>query len=174
MTQVTHDDAFPYRALYMHAPARRNVPSNSKVRHCASLRHPARGLPMTREDLPRRRAADVVTFEHEGRRWTATAGRFADGRLAELFLDAPKVSPLADAARESAILVSLALQHGCAVETIRHALDGRGVSPVGAALAAISRGGAGDGAAGEENPSAARAGDLGAVEQNRGGKHAER
>lgn len=89
---------------------------------------------MTRKDLPQRRAADVMTFDHEGRRWTASAGRFADGTLAELFLDAPKESPLADAARESAILVSLALQHGCTVEMIRHALDGRDVSPIGAAL----------------------------------------
>ena len=43
---------------------------------------------MTRKDLPQRRAADVMTFDHEGRRWTASAGRFADGTLAELFLDA--------------------------------------------------------------------------------------
>ena len=93
---------------------------------------------MTREDLPPRRGADVVTFEHEGRRWTATAGRFADGRLAEIFLDAPKESPLADAAREAAILASIALQHGASLDTIRHALDGRDQSPIGAALAAIS------------------------------------
>lgn len=93
---------------------------------------------MTREALPNRRAAEVVTFQHQRRQWTASAGRFSDGRLAELFLDAPKESPLADAARESAILVSLAFQHGCALETILHALDGRDVSPTGAALAAIS------------------------------------
>jgi hypothetical protein len=80
----------------------------------------------------------VITFEHKGRRWTATAGRFVDGRVAELFLDAPKESPLADAAREAAILVSLALQHGCSVDTIRHALDGRDVSPIGAALAVLT------------------------------------
>ena len=90
---------------------------------------------MSRDRLPTRRGADVVTFEHEGRRWTATAGRFDDGRIAELFLDTDKESAVADAARESAILASLALQHGCDVETIRHALDGRDVSPIGAALA---------------------------------------
>lgn len=95
---------------------------------------------MTREALPPRRAADVLSFVHGGRAWTATAGRFEDGRLAELFLDAAKASPLADAARESAILVSLALQHGCSVETIIHALDGRDVSPIGAALAGLTKG----------------------------------
>ncbi len=85
--------------------------------------------------MPNRRPAEVVTFDHNRRRWTATASRFSDGRLAEIFLDLPKESPLADAARESAILASLALQHGCSVETILHALDGRDASPISAALA---------------------------------------
>jgi hypothetical protein len=89
---------------------------------------------MTRNHLPDRRGADVITFEHEGRLWTASFGRFDDGRLAEIFLDAPKESPLADAARESAILASLALQHGCSAEIILHALDGRDAGPIGAAL----------------------------------------
>ena len=88
-----------------------------------------------RLSLPNRRRAALVTFAHGGRKWTASFGHFDDGRLAEVFLDPPKESPLADAMRETAILASLALQHGCAVETIRHALDGRAVSPIGAALA---------------------------------------
>ena len=89
---------------------------------------------MSRDHLSERRGADVVTFEHEGRRWTASFGRFEDGRLAEVFIDAPKESGLADAARESAILASIALQHGASLETIRHALDGRDAGPIGAAL----------------------------------------
>lgn len=92
---------------------------------------------MTRAQLPNRRAADKVTFTHDKRRWTATFGRFADGKLAEIFLDTEKESAVADAARESAILTSLALQHGCDIETIRHALDGRDVGPIGAALALV-------------------------------------
>ena len=94
--------------------------------------------PPPRAQLPSRRAADMVTFVHEGRRWTATAGRFPDGRLAELFLDTDKESAIADAAREAAILTSLALQHGASLDTIRHALDGRDQSPIGAALAMFS------------------------------------
>jgi hypothetical protein len=61
---------------------------------------------MLRDHLPGRRAADAATFIHEGRGWIATAGRFADGRRAEIFLDAPKEITIADAARERAILVS--------------------------------------------------------------------
>ena len=90
---------------------------------------------MTRRHLPNRRSADLVSFNHEGRRWSAAFGYFDDGRLAEIFLDAAKESPLAEAARESVLLVSLALQHNCPVQTIRHALSERDISPIGAALA---------------------------------------
>lgn len=89
---------------------------------------------MTRNRLPDRRAADVIAFEHDGRRWTASFGRFDDGRLAEAFLDGPKESPLAEAARESALLASLALQHSCSLATIRHALNGRDAGPLATAL----------------------------------------
>lgn len=92
---------------------------------------------MTRARLPDRRAADAVTFEHDGRPWTATFGRTSEGQLLDIFIDAPKASPLADAAREAAILTSLALQHGCTVETIGHSLNGRDAGPIGAALKLI-------------------------------------
>jgi ribonucleoside-diphosphate reductase alpha chain len=90
-----------------------------------------------RERLPNRRAADVIDFEHAGRRWTATIGRFADGRIAEMFLDAGKESPLLDLAQESAIIASLALQTGCPLNTLRHAVSGRSAGPLGAALGLI-------------------------------------
>jgi hypothetical protein len=83
-----------------------------------------------RERLPDRRGAELVDFEHEGRRWTATFGRFANGRIAELFIDGSKEAPIVELAQESAIVASLALQGGCALETLRHALAGRGVGPL--------------------------------------------
>ena len=90
-----------------------------------------------RERLPNRRAAVAVEFIHNNRRWTMTTSGFADGRLGELFLDAGKVDALSEMARESAIVVSLALQCGCSIETLRHALDGRSAGPLGSALALI-------------------------------------
>jgi hypothetical protein len=36
------------------------------------------------------------------------------------------------------LLASLALQHGCRTDTLRHALDGRDAGPLAAALAAIT------------------------------------
>lgn len=93
-----------------------------------------------RERLLNRRGAELVNFEHGGRRWIATIGRFADGRVSEIFLDAPKASPIADMAAAAAIVASLALQAGCPLATLRHALDGRDVGPLGAALALIEAG----------------------------------
>lgn len=47
-------------------------------------------------------------------------------------------SPIAEAARESALLASMALQRGCPADTLRHAIDGRDAGPLAAALAAIT------------------------------------
>jgi hypothetical protein len=93
---------------------------------------------MMRERLPDRRGSETVAFEHAGRRWRASFACFSDGRLGEVFLDAERESPIAEAARESALLASLAHQHGCAVETLSHALDGRDIGPLAAALAAVA------------------------------------
>jgi ribonucleoside-diphosphate reductase alpha chain len=87
--------------------------------------------------LPDRRGAELVDFVHDGRRWTATAGRFDDGRVAEIFLDNCKHSPLAEMAAEAAIVASIALQCGCPIETLRHALAGRGAGPLATALSLI-------------------------------------
>ena len=94
-----------------------------------------------RERLPNRRQAQVFDFWHQGRRWTATIGRFSDGRIAELFLDAAKESPLVELAQDSAIVASLALQSGCALKTLQHALSGRHAGPLGTALALVDGGG---------------------------------
>lgn len=90
-----------------------------------------------RERLPDRRAAELVEFEHGGRHWTATIGRFEDGRLAEVFLHAGKDSPLLNLAQDAAIIASIALQFGAPANVIAHALEGRAVGPLGAALAMI-------------------------------------
>jgi hypothetical protein len=90
-----------------------------------------------RERLPNRRNAEKFNFEHGGRKWTATIGRFPDRHLAEIFLDTPKLSAIGELAAEAAIVASLALQSGCPLETLRHALDGRDAGPLGAALASI-------------------------------------
>jgi hypothetical protein len=91
-----------------------------------------------RERLPNRRAAELIDFGHAGRKWTATVGRFADGRIAEVFLDTPKASAIGELAADAAIVASLALQSGCQLETLRHALAGRNAGPLGAALGLVN------------------------------------
>lgn len=94
---------------------------------------------MSRVRLHNRRASENFTFEHNGLRYTATVSRFADGSIAEVFLSNGKCGSHSDAAaRDSAVVCSIALQHGASVEVLRKALlrDPRGVpaSPLGAAL----------------------------------------
>jgi ribonucleoside-diphosphate reductase alpha chain len=98
-----------------------------------------------RERIPNRRASVSFAFELNGLRFWATFSRFPDGRLAELFLSNHKSNSAADAnARDSAIVASLALQHGVPLETIRRALlrdsHESPSTPLGAALDIIADG----------------------------------
>ena len=97
-----------------------------------------------RERLPDRRSSLSFCFECNGLHYTATISRYADGRLAEIFLCNAKAGSHSDAAaKDSAVVCSIALQHGVPVETIRKALlrDARGAasSPLGTALDLIAR-----------------------------------
>ena len=84
-----------------------------------------------REQLPNRRASQQLAFECNGLRYVATVSFFPDGRLAELFLSNAKAGSHSDsAAKDSAVVSSIALQYGVPVDVIRHALlqDSRGVA----------------------------------------------
>ena len=92
-----------------------------------------------RKRLPNRRASETFAFVCGGMNYVATVSLFDNGSLAEIFLTNGKVGSDTDAAaRDSAVVCSLALQHGTPVETIRRALlrDPRGIasSPLGTAL----------------------------------------
>jgi ribonucleoside-diphosphate reductase alpha chain len=92
-----------------------------------------------RQRLPNRRGHELLSFEHSGVRYTAGIGRFDDGRLAEIFLNAPKCGTDLDVGvRDAAIVASLALQAGISAAVIRHALtsnrDGSACGPLGRIL----------------------------------------
>jgi hypothetical protein len=91
-----------------------------------------------RNRLPNRRPAESFEIEVEGLRYTATVGRFPDGTIGELFLNQRSNSSADVTARDSAIVLSIALQHGADLETIRQALcrdsQGRASGPLGVAL----------------------------------------
>jgi hypothetical protein len=78
-----------------------------------------------RERLPNRRSCELFSFDVAGHRYTASFGRFPDGRVAEIFLDTGKPNTAVQThASDSAVLVSLLLQHGVCLETIRHSISG--------------------------------------------------
>jgi hypothetical protein len=86
----------------------------------------------TRQRLPDRRGSLRFPFEYENRLYSATLSKFADGRLAEIFIDTEKPdSQLAVHASDAAILASLLLQNGVASAAIRHSIAG----PLAVALA---------------------------------------
>jgi hypothetical protein len=95
---------------------------------------------MTRQKLQPRRAATTFNFDCGPHRYTATVSYFpGTERLAEIFLSNGRAGSDVDAAaKDSAVVCSIALQHGTPVEVIRRALlrDPRGVasSPLGVAL----------------------------------------
>jgi hypothetical protein len=89
---------------------------------------------MTRRRLPNRRLAETFDLEVGGLRYVASIGRFADGALAEVFLTNGKCGSDADtAARDGAVVASIALQYGVPLEVMRNR-DGSACGPLGAAL----------------------------------------
>ena len=101
------------------------------------------GAPMnTRNRLPSRRPAESFEVEVGGLRYIVTVGRFPDGTIGELFLSSHKTNSSADtAARDCGVALSIALQYGADLETIRRALcrdsQGRPSGALGAALDVI-------------------------------------
>lgn len=96
-----------------------------------------------RERLSDRRASTSFDFVLGTLRYTCSFSRFADGRVAEVFLQNHKPGSQSDSnARDSAIAASLALQFGCPLERLRRALlrdaHGHAATPLGAALDKIA------------------------------------
>jgi hypothetical protein len=92
-----------------------------------------------RERLSNRRGHELVDFIAMGMRFTAGVGRYPDGRISELFIDLHKAgSSIGTLVRDSAVILSFALQHGADVEAIRRAVcrdsAGHPLGPLGQVL----------------------------------------
>lgn len=101
-----------------------------------------------RSRLENRREAETLDFfvmQPSGARqfFIATVGRFPDGRPAELFINTSmRHGSDADTnAHDGAVAISLALQYGCPIDTLREAMkrnaNGTATGVLGAALDAI-------------------------------------
>lgn len=100
-----------------------------------------------RRRLPNRRLSTQIAFTCNDLKYVATVSFFPDGSLAEVFIGNAKAGSHSDAAaKDAAVICSIALQYGVPLETIRRALlrDLRGVasSPLGVVLDLIAARGA--------------------------------
>jgi hypothetical protein len=89
--------------------------------------------------LLNRRASQNFSFWCNRQCYSATTSYFPDGRLAEIFLSNGHAgSDLDSAARDSAVVVSIALQYSVPLDVIRRAIlrnsDGTAATPIGVAL----------------------------------------
>lgn len=89
--------------------------------------------------LPSRRAAETFDIEHRGHKATVTVGRYDTGKIGEVFITTRHTgSDLESTARDAAVLISIALQHGVPVEVLAHAVtrngDGSPATILGAVL----------------------------------------
>lgn len=96
-----------------------------------------------RRKLSNRRGSITFNFQCNRLAYSATISRYPNGDLAEIFITNTKVGSDSDsAAKDSAVVASIALQHGVPLSTIRKALlrDPRGIasSPLGVALDQIA------------------------------------
>jgi hypothetical protein len=88
---------------------------------------------MGRRILPQRRASETFNVAHGDQRnaFAVTIGFHRDGSIGEVFVTGAKIGTSMDAvARDGAILLSLALQHGVPLDVIQHAItrDERGAA----------------------------------------------
>ena len=102
---------------------------------------------MNRQILPARRRCETFDLRFWNQRFTVTLGFYPDGTPGEIFIDSHKSGGDVEAiARDAAVVISLALQHGATAESVKHAItrngNGTPASILGAvvdALAALSR-----------------------------------
>jgi hypothetical protein len=70
--------------------------------------------------------------------FTVTVGFYPDGTLGEVLIDGGKTGQdIQSTARDAAVVLSIALQHGIPIETIRHAVTRDGSGAAASILGAI-------------------------------------
>lgn len=89
--------------------------------------------------LPNRRAAETFELQHGAQVVAVSIGYDADGRTGEVFVTGAKIGSAMEAiARDAAVIISIAMQHGVPIDTMRHAItreqDGSPSSIIGAVL----------------------------------------
>ncbi len=77
-----------------------------------------------RQILPLRRACETFPIRFWNQQFYVTVGFYSDGTPGEVFIDGGKTGQDVQAtARDAAVVLSLALQHGTPLETIKRAIS---------------------------------------------------
>jgi hypothetical protein len=93
---------------------------------------------MSRRILPQRRSAETFQLRFWNQPVSVTVGYYEDGTPGEIFVDAGKTGQdVQSTARDAAVVLSLALQHGATVATIQHAVTRSGNGDAASILGAI-------------------------------------
>ncbi len=108
----------------------------------------SKAQPTQRDRLPNRRSADTFDIHFGAFTYTVSPCLYPDGRIGELFIEVDKSgTELATVMHDASIAISLALQHGCPVETLSRAFlrneNGEAAGLLGLALDRAT--GSGDG-----------------------------
>ena len=101
---------------------------------------------MTRLSLPNRRDSETIEFIHEGHTYRGSVSFDRAGRPLEVFLTTGKPGTgVETVSRDAAVAVSLALQFGAPLDTVRHAMtrldSGLPAGPLGTLLDWVARNG---------------------------------
>lgn len=93
---------------------------------------------MSREQLPPRRLHESFDIVHWNRRYRIGLGRVS-GRVVEVFISSGRSGEQSEVlAHDSAILLSIALQHGVPIEDLSKSImrepDGKASGPIGALI----------------------------------------
>jgi hypothetical protein len=79
---------------------------------------------MSRARLPNRRPCEILDIQFRGARYSLLIGRFEDGTIGEVFAEPRKVaSDGAEDSRDVGIIISIALQNGVPLESMRAAVS---------------------------------------------------
>ena len=93
---------------------------------------------MIRRTLPQRRAGETFDLRFWSQNFAVSVGFYPDGTPGEVFIDGGKTGQdIQSTARDAAVVLSLALQYGAPVETIRHAVTRNGSGEAASILGEI-------------------------------------
>ena len=90
-----------------------------------------------RQTLPQRRAAETFDLRFWNQSFSVTIGFYPSGEVGEVFIDGGKTGQdIQSTARDAAVVLILALQHGTPIEAIRHAVTRNGSGEAASILGA--------------------------------------